>query len=193
MVAYLDDILIYSPDRETHERHVREVLTRLEKNKLFANPSKFEFFKEQMEFLGHIISHNCVKVNKERSKVLKNWSRPQTVKSMQKFMGFCNYYRKFIPNYSEKSRELFNLLSGNPKQLLWTDHLIQKYEEFKKLFAETVPLKTADFGAPFILSTDASDHALGAVLQQKDMQNSLRPIANLRIMKPTTQLQKKNC
>jgi hypothetical protein len=113
--AYLDDILIYSEDPLEHEAHVKQVLDRLRKAGLQADIKKSEFRVTRTKYLGFIISTDGIEVDPAKVEVVKQWKEPRTVKGIQLFLGFCNFYRRFITNYGQIARPL-NLLThkGTP-------------------------------------------------------------------------------
>ena len=100
VVVYLDDILVYSDDMSQHKEHVREVLRRLRANNLFASPKKCEFHKDTVEFLGYILSNNGLSMDPGKISSILEWPEPRKVKDIQSFLGFANFYRRFIDGYS---------------------------------------------------------------------------------------------
>jgi len=97
----LDDILIYSEDLEEHHKQVRSVLQTLINNNLYANFEKREFNKEKVEFLGYILSGDGVSTNSKKIKSIEEWSTPKNIKEVQRFLGLCNYYRRFVKNFQK--------------------------------------------------------------------------------------------
>ena len=110
VVVYLDDILIYSRNREEHRAHVDAVLNTLAQNHLYAKPSKCEFFKEELEFLGHIVSKDGVKVDPKKIKAIVDWPVPQDVKDVRSFLGLANFYRRFVKGFAAIALPLTELL-----------------------------------------------------------------------------------
>jgi len=100
IILYLDDILIYSDTLEEHHKTVRAFLKKLIENSLFAKLSKYEFDKDEVEFLGHVISGTSVSTDPKKIKTIEEWPTPQNVKNVQRFVGLCNYYRGFVKNFS---------------------------------------------------------------------------------------------
>ena len=109
MVAYLDDILVYSKTLEEHIRHVTEVLECLKQADLQLKPEKCEWHKEEVEFLGFIVGRNGVKMSPTKIEVIKSWQTPTTVKKIQEFLGFVNFNRRFIKGYAKKAIPLTRL------------------------------------------------------------------------------------
>src|SRR6202048_2981912 len=112
-VVYLDDILIYSDSRENHVRHVREILERLRRFGLYANADKCSFFKSEVDFLGFIVGREGIRMDPNRVETIANWPRPESVYDVQVFLGFVNFYRRFIEGYSHIVRPLTDLLKGS--------------------------------------------------------------------------------
>jgi transposase InsO family protein len=112
-VVYLDDILIYSDSRESHLRHVREVLVRLRRFGLYANPKKCSFFASEVDFLGFIVGRDGIRMDPKRVETIANWPRPESIHDVQVFLGFVNFYRRFIEGYSHIARPLTDLLKGS--------------------------------------------------------------------------------
>jgi hypothetical protein len=108
-IAYLDDILIYSDDELEHELHIKKVLQRLRDTGLQADIKKCEFNITRTKYLGFIISTDSIEVDPEKVAVVKNWEAPKTIRGIQAFLGFCNFYRRFIRNYSIITKPLTNL------------------------------------------------------------------------------------
>jgi hypothetical protein len=109
VTVYLDDILIYSQDVQKHTEHIRQVLQTLRQNQLYAKVSKCDFFKTEIQYLGHIISKEGIKVNPKIIEDIKTWPKPNTIKQIQSFLGLTGYYRKFVEGYSELATPLTNL------------------------------------------------------------------------------------
>ena len=101
VVVYLDDILIFSDDPSKHEEHVREVLRRLRKHDLFCKPEKCEFHADRIEYLGYIIGPEGISMDPKKIASILDWPQPRNVRDIQSFLGFANFYRRFIFGYSE--------------------------------------------------------------------------------------------
>ena len=109
VVIYLDNILIYSDNLVDHKQHVKEVLTRLRKHKLYASLSKCSFHQREVEFLGFILSPEGLQMDQNKVKVIQEWSTPRRVRDIQAFLGFANFYRHFIHGYSKLTAPLTHL------------------------------------------------------------------------------------
>ncbi|XP_051727379.1 differentially expressed in FDCP 8 homolog isoform X1 [Ctenopharyngodon idella] len=167
VVAYIDDILIYSKSEEEHKGHVRTVLTRLLENQLYVKAEKCEFHVQRTSFLGYNVSHQGVEMDNSKITAVTEWPQPTTVKELQRFLGFANFYRRFICNYSITAAPIASLLKGKPSKLKWTDHATQAFTNLKHRFTTAPILKHPDPNLPFVLEVDASDCGIGAVLSQR--------------------------
>jgi hypothetical protein len=115
VVVYLDDILIYSADTASHKKHVKEVLRRLRKPGLYARADKCEFHAESVEYLGYILSPDGLSMAQDKVQTIRDWPEPRKVKDVQSFLGFANFYRRFIYNYSDIVVPLTRLTHKNIK------------------------------------------------------------------------------
>jgi hypothetical protein len=115
-VVYLDDILIYSENLEDHRRHVREVFERLRRFSLFANLKKCSFFQTEVKFLGFIVGREGIRMDPKRVKVITQWPQLKSIHDIQIFLGFVNFYRRFIEGYSHITRLLTELLKTSGKE-----------------------------------------------------------------------------
>ena len=171
VIVYIDDILVYSKTAEEHARHLEVVLKRLRDNKLYANGEKSEFAKEEIEFLGHVVTGDGIKPDMKKVKAIQEWKRPSTQKGLRSFLGLANYYRRFIRNFSKIARPLSDLLKKGVSQV-WDESCCQAFIELKSRLSSPPVLKFPEFDKPFEVHTDASDFAIGGVLMQDG-----RPIA----------------
>ena len=113
VVIYLDNILIYSDNLQEYKAYVKEVLYHLKKNNLYASPEKCIFHQRKIEFLGYILSLEGLQINKEKIRVIWDWSTPRHIKDVQAFLGFMNFYRRFINNYFELTVLCWTAFLGN--------------------------------------------------------------------------------
>ena len=111
-VVYLDDILVFSKSEEEHYDHLGLIIERLYKAELYANPKKCEFFKPEVEYLGFIINKDGIHMDPKRVQTISEWPRPKTYRDIQVFLSFCNFYRRFIYNFSDIAQPLHVLLQG---------------------------------------------------------------------------------
>ena len=155
---------------------------KLSKAGLKLKPSKCEFFKEKITYLGHIVSKDGIETDPKKIASVKHWPRPETVTQVCKFLGFTNYYRKFLHQYAQIARPLNQLISGdNAKRkrtkIVWTEECKIAFVKLKELCSDTPCLAYPDYTKSFKLYTDASESGLGVVLLQIKQDNLERPVA----------------
>lgn len=170
--VYLDDIVVYGKDEREHAQNLERVLSRLRSVGLKLKPKKCQFFRTSVKYLGHEISDEGIRPDPEKFKTIREWSVPKTVKQVQSFLGFANYYRRFIENFSKIAKPLYESTKKDIK-FRWTDACQEAFELLKHKVTNPPVLSPPDFSKEFILQTDASNFALGAVLMNYDR----RPIA----------------
>ena len=175
-VAYLDDILIYSKDKESHTKHVQLVLEALCKKDLKLKPEKCEFYKTEIEFLGYIVTTEGLKMDPAKVKAVWDWPLPTMVKETQSFLGFANFYRRFIKGYSLMAKPLTDL-TRKDTAFAMTQEARQAFDELKTKFMLAPILIAFDPEKETVVETDALDYALGGVISQKGEDGKLHPIA----------------
>jgi hypothetical protein len=175
VVCYLDDILVFSKNEEEHINHVRLVLEKLRTVGLYAKLEKCVFHQLQVEFLGYIIFGEGISMDPKKIRTVTEWKKSATVRDVQCFFGFANFYRIFIRNYSKIAAPLTRLTRKNKFE--WNAEAYQAFETLKKVFTTTPILTHPNFQKSFFLKTNASDFALGAVLSQPDKDERLHPVA----------------
>lgn len=135
-IVYLDDILIYSRNREEHTAHILQVLDRLEQFQLFAKQSKCSFYQERVEFLGFIIGRDGISMDPERVKAIEEWPPPESIRDIQVFLGFANFYRRFIDGYSRITAPITALLKGGATTpFQWTEPAAAAFTQLKSAFS----------------------------------------------------------
>jgi len=170
-VVYLDDILIYSKDKEEHTKHLRLVLERLRRHALYANPKKCRFYTKEVEFLGFVVSDEGVSMDPERVITIGDWPEPTTFREIQQFLGFANFYRRFIRDYSRIARPLTSLLKGSvngkkPGKLLMDEAATEAFHTLRDAFTKAPILVHFERDAPIKVETDASNFACSGILSQ---------------------------
>lgn len=185
MLAPLTDLKIsnYIDDFAIGSRTVEEMLSKLrqlfERFRLFGitiNPEKCSFIKTEIDFLGHKLNSNGIRPIDDNIIKIRDFPTPNTVRKIRRFVGLLSYYRKFIKNFSELSAPLTDLTRKNAR-FRWTNEAQTSFETLKKCLSKPPILIHPDFQKDFVLSTDASNNALGGMLGQKDNEGIIRPIA----------------
>ncbi|MGH9619265.1 MAG: RNase H-like domain-containing protein [Bryobacteraceae bacterium] len=174
--VFVDDILIYTKTEEEHEEMVRWVLGRLIANEYYAQPSKCEFFKRELSFLGHVISERGVDVQQHKVKAVQEWPTLQSKKDIKSFLGLTGYYRKFIPRYSAVAKPLSDLLKEDRK-FDWGEEQRKAFDELKAALTNATFLAHPNPQEQYVLNTDASGFAVAAVLSQKQQDGKVHPVA----------------
>ena len=177
VMVYLDDILIFGNDLHEHRKIVREVLQRLRANDLYAKAEKCFFEQSSIDYLGMVISKGQVNMDKKKVAGVLAWPAPKKVKYVQAFLGFANFYRRFIQDFAKITRPLVDLTKKD-QSWVWESAQQIAFEALKEAFTTAPILRIPDDFNPFRLSTDASDFATGAVLSQLDPDDTLwHPVA----------------
>ncbi|GBG64345.1 hypothetical protein CBR_g41546 [Chara braunii] len=173
-VVYLDDILVFSKTLQEHQGHLRQVLEKLREANFKINAKKCEWAKTQVLYLGHILDGDGVKPEESKIAAIRDWPTPRTLTELRSFLGLANYYRKFVRNFSTIAAPLRRLLK---KETIWQwdKDCTSALKKLKRALIEYPVLKVADPSLPFVVTTDASQYGIGAVLQQDD-DNGYRPI-----------------
>ncbi|KAK6213447.1 reverse transcriptase domain protein [Colletotrichum tabaci] len=174
VVVYLDDILIFSPTLEIHKEHVHKVLQKLQEAKLLVEPEKSVFHSQRVDYLGFTITPGEIRMDDKKIAAVKDWPRPQNVKDIQSFLGFVNFYRRFLKGYSGKINPLIKL-TRKDTTFEWTNEQDKAFEDIKQQVLSEPVLMIPDPRKPFELETDASDYAIGGQLGQRDEEGRLHP------------------
>lgn len=174
LLVYLDDILLFSEDFDSHLKKLDLVLQRLREHGLKLKPRKCFLFKEEVKFLGHIVSAKGVHVDGDKIKVLEEWPTPSSVKEVRQVVGFMSYYRRFVPRFAQLAKPLHALM-GSAKNsrkaqcppFKWDEECQIAFDRLRHCLMEAPVLAYPDFQLPFIVTTDGSSMGLGAVLSQR--------------------------
>ncbi|KAJ1024903.1 hypothetical protein NDA18_004189 [Ustilago nuda] len=169
VVVYLDDFLIFSNNEERHVEHVTEVLTRLRNNRLFAKLSKCEFHTRTVEFLGYIIKPTGIEMDPEKVRTVKEWPMPESVHDIQRFLGFANFYRRFIAHFARIAKPLTSLVKPTElfKKFELPEEAQQAFHKLIQAFTTAGVLQHFDYHLSTRLETNASDFAIAGVLKQE--------------------------
>ena len=178
--AYIDDVLIASSSEEEHYHHLRAVLQRLSEYGIIVNPAKCVFGVSELEFLGHRVSSKGVQPLPEKVEVINSFPRPDSQRKLREFLGLINFYHRFLPQGATILQPLNDLLaepaSKGYKDLVWTDEAVTAFNAAKQALAEATLLTHPSPTAPTNIATDASNVAVGGVLQQF-IDDEWRPLA----------------
>lgn len=173
---YLDNIFIHSKRLEDHDGHVAQVLAILEDAKLFINPKKCTFSVPSIDFLGFIVSVDGLKMHPDKQRAVIDWPTPTSSKEVVSFVAFANFYRRFIPRFSEITKPLTNL-SKKGVPFSWDETCAQAFNELKTTFQGPPILHYFDPTKPLVMETDASDVGIAGVLSQINDDGILQPIS----------------
>jgi hypothetical protein len=172
---FLDDLVVYSKSLAEHTNHVRMVLNKLREAGFTLNPEKVTLAAREIQYLGHLISAEGIRVLPDRIDTIRKFPRPVNLRSVRRFLGMVGFYARFIPNYSRQAEPLHALKRKGAK-FVWTPVQESAFEQLKQTLCQAPVLQMPDFSKEFVLSTDASDVAVSAVLQQR-VSGHLAPIA----------------
>ncbi|CAK9812938.1 Retrovirus-related Pol polyprotein from transposon 17.6 [Anthophora plagiata] len=175
MFVYLDDIVIYSSSLREHEIKFRKLMDRLRRANLQLQPEKCQFLRKEVCYLGHIIGAHGVRPDPGKILAVKNFPVPKTEKNVKQFLGLAGYYRRFIPNFSRIAKPLTRLLKKD-EPFQWTERQHEAFEILRDELCKEPVLQYPDFNKPFLLTTDASDFAIGGILSQGSVGKD-KPIA----------------
>ena len=163
-LVYIDDVIVLGRDFDDHLTNLQYVLERLQEAGLKLQPEKCHFCKDEVSYLGHIISRHGVSTDPSKTNKVSSWPQPTTKRDVQCFLGLANYYRRFIQGFAEIAQPLHKLTEK--RDFAWTSQCQDAFEELRRKLTSTPILAFPDFTKPFILDTDASDFGIGAVLSQ---------------------------
>ena len=186
VLVFLDDVLIYSANPQDHADHLRKVLGKLREHQLFAKASKCEILKTSVEFLGQQICRGGMTPTEAKLKAVRDWATPQDVKGVRSFLGFANYYRRFVKDFAAIADPLTSLTKKDV-EWQWGPYQRCAFQQLKESLCAAPVLLFPDPKLPYTVVTDASGTVAGGVLMQ-DQGNGLQPLAFLsRRLKPTEQ------
>ena len=176
--AYVDDILIYSGgSREEHQDHVQKVLQRLRDAGLQLDIDKCEFEVQSTKYLGFVIeAGKGIRMDPAKIEALTNWEAPTSKKGVQSFLGFANFYRRFIKDFSRLAMPLLSLVQKDAL-FRWTDEADEAFKKFKEMFVTAPILVRFNYERETIIEADSSGWCVGGTLFQVDDDGVLRPCA----------------
>ncbi len=155
MSHLLDDIIVIGKTFDDMIKNLDQVLEKLSEAGLKLKPRKCQLFRKEVEFLGHIVTQEGVKTDPKKIQAVQDWPRPENIHFLRSFLGFCSYYRRFIPRFSEVAKPLHRL-SEKGQKFVWTKECETAFTTLKQKLVEAPVLAHPDFTKPFIVDTDAS-------------------------------------
>nr|GFB47042.1 putative reverse transcriptase domain-containing protein [Tanacetum cinerariifolium] len=185
LIIFIDDILIYSRNKEEHANHLRIILELLIKEKLYARFSKCDFWIKNVQFLGYLIDSQGRHVDPAKIKAVKNWASPTTPTEIHQFLGL-DYYRRFIKDFSKIAKSL-TILTQKDKKFVWGEDQEMAFQILKQKLCEALILALPKGNNDFVVYCDALIRGLGSVLMQRE-KLSLIHVGNLNLMKKTIPL-----
>lgn len=174
-MVYLDDVIVFSSSLDEHIQKLQLVFDRLRETNLKIQLDKTEFLRREVLYLGHTITKDGLRPNDDKIKSVLDFPIPKTTTEIKSFLGLVGYYRRFIPDFARLTKPLTNCLKKRNKIVIDQDY-IDSFNKCKELLTHAPLLQYPDYDKPFILTTDASNVAIGAVLSQGQV-GSDKPIA----------------
>ena len=165
VLIYLDDIIVFSSTLDDHFEKLREIFQLLQSAGLKLKPDKCDLLKKEVLFLGHIVGANGISPNTKLLAAVKEWKEPTTVKQIQQFLGLCNYYRRFVYQFSEIAAPLTRL-TEKKTDFRWDLECQVAFDGLKEALCEAPILAYPRVSGLFIVDTDASNTGIGGVLSQ---------------------------
>ncbi|GJX05138.1 putative reverse transcriptase domain-containing protein [Tanacetum coccineum] len=167
VIVFIDDILIYSKNKQEHEEHLKLILELLKKEELYAKFSKCEFWIPKVQFLGHVIDSEGIHVDPAKIESIKDWASPKSPTEIRQFLGLAGYYRRFIEGFSKIAKPMTKLTQKKVK-FVWGDKQEAAFQLLKQKLCSAPILALPEGSEDFIAYCDASKKGLGAVLMQRE-------------------------
>lgn len=164
-MAYMDDIISYNKSLQEHLKNLANILQRLRKFNLKLKVEKTKFMCKEVHYLGHIVGVDGIRTDPRKIECMSNFPIPKTLVELQRFLGMCNYYRKYVEGYSKITKPM-NTLCKNDVPFIWSKACNESFEQLKQALSSAPILIFPNFRETFYVTTDASDYAIGAVLSQ---------------------------
>lgn len=178
VIPYLDDIIVFSENIDDHKRHIEIVMEKLKESGLILNKNKCKFYKEEIEILGRVVSHKLVKPTKDKIRAINTFKRPENLRELRSFLGLISFCREFIVDASTKTAPLNALLVGESKRSIkrieWSETLKEHFYNLRNELSEYTLRHQPNMDGEFIVTTDASEYAVGATLGQTDDSGNFR-------------------
>ena len=165
-MVFIEDILVYSKNRENHDTHLRVVLETLRKIRIYEKLSKCEFWLNEVSFLGHIVIKEGIRVDPKKLEVVVEWKPPRNVIEVRSFLGLAGYYRRFVKGFSMTATPRSILLQKNVK-FEWSEKCKISFDKLKAFLTEAPVLTQSTYGKEYVIFSDASLNGLRCVLMQE--------------------------
>jgi hypothetical protein len=174
-LVYLDDVIVYSKNNEEHVKDLAKVFRTLEDANLKLSLEKCKFMQPEIHYLGHVISAEGIQTDGSKTKAMVEFPRPDSIKTLQQFLGLANYYRKFVSNFAQIARPLYDMLRDQ-ETFNWSSEQEESFKALKEKLANPPVLAHPNFNKQFTVSTDASEIGIGVILSQESDKGE-KPIA----------------
>src|SRR6266568_4672747 len=165
-MAYLNNIIIYLNTEEEHKEYIKWVLKRLCDKNIPITVKKYEFHTKKTDFMGFIIKLRQISIDPKKVKAIVNWQDLENVIGLRSFLGFCNYYRKFIKKWLDKTKPFTRMIKKD-ELWKWDNNKVRLFKEVKEKFTKEPILKIYQLKLPIRVEIDVLDFVLGACLLQK--------------------------
>ena len=165
VIPFVDDLLCISTTFDEHIMHLAKLFDKAVNCNFTLSFKKSHFFREEVTFLGHILTKDGIRPHPDKISVIVNFKEPKNIPQLQSILGFLNFFAKFVKHYAHETIPLLSLLKKGV-DYVWDEEKKQTFQRLKLIFAENLVLKFADPLKPYILTTDASEYAIGAMLSQ---------------------------
>jgi predicted aspartyl protease len=165
--VYIDDVIVHSKSFSEHVEHLKITFDKLKQHNLRVSRCKCTLGRSEIKILGHIVTDHDIKMDPEKIQSIKDWKSPGSVNQLQQFLGICGYYRRFVKEFAKIAAPLYNLLKKD-KKWEWPNECETAYQTLKERLISYPIIRKPNLSRPFIIYTDASTIALGAVLAQRD-------------------------
>jgi hypothetical protein len=167
--VYLDEVILFGESLQEHNERLFEVLERLSQFNLKVEPDKCEFLKTELSYLGHLyVTSEGVRPDPGKVRAINEFPTPKNTTDVKSFLGLAGYYRRFIPQFSKIAKPLNDLLKKDNKWQ-WKRDEVDSFHSLQTILTEQPVLQYPDFTKPFVLTTDASGFAVGAILSQGEI------------------------
>ena len=168
VLPYTDGIIIFSRSKEEHFEHLKTFFKRLDQHGIVINATKSKFGKTELNFLGHLVTKEAISTRKEKIETISKFPIHSITKQLRRYIGMIQYYHRFVPHAGELLGRLIDVLAGKPKtnkKLIWTSDCEAVFNKTKNILSQASLLVYPVINAPTSLMVDASDVAIGGVLQ----------------------------